>query len=375
VLSNMSLPRAYRQLYHYRARAYDPLHGRFAQRDPAEYEDGMNLYDYARSSPIVIVDPFGRWSRTAEQLVGRYGEILLRNAIKASKNHVILYGLQKPVWEHGPDLITYNRRTGAFEFWDNKAYQRSGRLYRTPKWMTDFSVKRYEQVIRRGIAQNVKDPMIRDAYEAALERALKNPSKALRAITSFGGRLTGVGPAVAESGVQFVTRETLQATGRGGVAAAGRSALARGAGGLCRMVFTRSTAVLTALLEVPEAGRGSAWTPEIVEETRRNAPVAAVDEVLQELERGAPDRYRPHFSYEELQRIREDLVSRGLLVRRRTRMLGYKHEVYRYRFRSDLDENDLDYINGKINMRALLEGIPLGLEVLNESSIDWVGEQ
>jgi RHS repeat-associated protein len=59
VLSNMSLPRAYRQLYHYRARAYDPLHGRFAQRDPAEYADGMNLYEYVSSAPVTAYDPSG----------------------------------------------------------------------------------------------------------------------------------------------------------------------------------------------------------------------------------------------------------------------------------------------------------------------------
>ncbi len=48
-------------LYYYRARNYDPVHGRFLQRDPAGYVDGMNLYEYVSSSPRVLSDPTGRW--------------------------------------------------------------------------------------------------------------------------------------------------------------------------------------------------------------------------------------------------------------------------------------------------------------------------
>lgn len=47
-------------LYHYRAREYDALHGRFVQRDPAEYLDGTNLYDYVRGRPTSSTDPDGK---------------------------------------------------------------------------------------------------------------------------------------------------------------------------------------------------------------------------------------------------------------------------------------------------------------------------
>ncbi len=48
-----------KQLYHYRAREYDPGNGRFLQRDPLstqsrsgrDYDQGLNLYDYVRSNP------------------------------------------------------------------------------------------------------------------------------------------------------------------------------------------------------------------------------------------------------------------------------------------------------------------------------------
>ncbi len=49
-------------LYDYKARAYDPKHGRFLQRDPAEFEDSYNLYEYALSRPNVLTDPMGQFS-------------------------------------------------------------------------------------------------------------------------------------------------------------------------------------------------------------------------------------------------------------------------------------------------------------------------
>lgn len=47
------------QLYHYKARAYDPSLGRFMQPDPVGFAVGMNLYGYVRSDPINFVDPLG----------------------------------------------------------------------------------------------------------------------------------------------------------------------------------------------------------------------------------------------------------------------------------------------------------------------------
>ncbi len=46
-------------LYHVRNRMYHPSLGRWLQRDPLLYVDGMNLYEYVRSAPINEVDPNG----------------------------------------------------------------------------------------------------------------------------------------------------------------------------------------------------------------------------------------------------------------------------------------------------------------------------
>jgi hypothetical protein len=47
------------QFYHYKARAYYPVLGRFFQTDPAGYGSDVNWYAYARENPLNVSDPSG----------------------------------------------------------------------------------------------------------------------------------------------------------------------------------------------------------------------------------------------------------------------------------------------------------------------------
>ena len=49
--------------YYYRNRYYSPVLGRFLQRDPAGYQDGMNLYYLLMNAPLFNVDPLGLGER------------------------------------------------------------------------------------------------------------------------------------------------------------------------------------------------------------------------------------------------------------------------------------------------------------------------
>jgi RHS repeat-associated protein len=46
-------------LYHVRNRMYHPTLGRWVQRDPLGYVDGMSVYEYCRSSTVIGIDPSG----------------------------------------------------------------------------------------------------------------------------------------------------------------------------------------------------------------------------------------------------------------------------------------------------------------------------
>jgi RHS repeat-associated protein len=53
----IALPQA--ELYHYKARAYDPKRGWFLQTDPVGYKDDLNLYAYVGEDPTNRSDPTG----------------------------------------------------------------------------------------------------------------------------------------------------------------------------------------------------------------------------------------------------------------------------------------------------------------------------
>ena len=48
-------------LYHFRARWYDPVSGRFLSKDPAGISAGLNLYTFCENNPVNLRDPTGYW--------------------------------------------------------------------------------------------------------------------------------------------------------------------------------------------------------------------------------------------------------------------------------------------------------------------------
>jgi RHS repeat-associated protein len=47
------------KLYLYAYRVYDPQAGRWTQRDPIDYQDSMNLYQFCGNNPVNATDPLG----------------------------------------------------------------------------------------------------------------------------------------------------------------------------------------------------------------------------------------------------------------------------------------------------------------------------
>jgi RHS repeat-associated protein len=55
----MVSPESATGLYAFLFRTYSPSLGRWLQRDPEEYVDGVNLYEYVHGDPLSYVDPLG----------------------------------------------------------------------------------------------------------------------------------------------------------------------------------------------------------------------------------------------------------------------------------------------------------------------------
>jgi RHS repeat-associated protein len=66
-------------LYYFRSRSYDPECGRFLQRDALR---SVNLYEYGRSTPTILVDPDGR-SPTVSPIAGTAGDYGPESALSA----------------------------------------------------------------------------------------------------------------------------------------------------------------------------------------------------------------------------------------------------------------------------------------------------
>ena len=82
-------------LYYFRNRYYSPEQGRFLQRDMLGYQDGLNLHEFAGSSPLSFNDPIGL---TAEDDVFCFAqELEQRNKVAQQLPSIIWNDLALPV--------------------------------------------------------------------------------------------------------------------------------------------------------------------------------------------------------------------------------------------------------------------------------------
>ena len=84
-------------LYYYRARYYDPVVGRFIQKDPIGFRGGINLYSYVGQNPINYTDPSGLIANSG--FVSQLAKMANRSLLKTLKS------LRKLIESHEKSLV------------------------------------------------------------------------------------------------------------------------------------------------------------------------------------------------------------------------------------------------------------------------------
>ena len=83
-------------LYHYRMRYYHPELGRFINRDPLGYADGLNLCSYVANNPIVFADFGGTGkAKAVGWVVRRVGGRLIKVSVVYTEREAAKLFLRK----------------------------------------------------------------------------------------------------------------------------------------------------------------------------------------------------------------------------------------------------------------------------------------
>ena len=81
------------QLYYVRNRTYNPVIGRWIQRDPIGYQGGINLYSYVGGNPIIRADPAGlQFSYKQAQAVAPIGYVVVSGTLMPPRGPVVPVG-------------------------------------------------------------------------------------------------------------------------------------------------------------------------------------------------------------------------------------------------------------------------------------------
>ncbi len=157
--------------YDYFTRFYDPVTGRFLQRDSKGYQDGTNLYLFLKDNPLTGTDPFGTESRKEIQPAG---ETKKEEAPPAESGKDEWKLFDNPIWN-----VTTNDGVGLFFTLLESANPAGG----------NFSS--LTNVYRLGKMSKVRDLISQTGY--VLDDLLRLPANKVPSLFSKGFSITGLG--------------------------------------------------------------------------------------------------------------------------------------------------------------------------------------